>query len=544
MDSDIWSDGERLGSALLFGGSILLAFLGITFNIRFMYLTLLLKVFEIPPVECATIPALSTSHGPIDHVFHHQSDVYAGRPVNLEGEINEAFGREKIQRHSTKRKPPEQDPSSQDSSPSDSSSSELRNGSGDLIVKDEKVVIRAPTFAAPSANKRESSASRSEASSDDNGERPDNPAPEKDSKDPDPPTDDFHYELDAHLGSIKSGVEAIIDDEVTKRFSAEELRAEMFPIRMDGRTNLTLFFQSWNLLTRTNENYAFISVRLTCIWFVGFVFRYAILLPIRVLLTSWAIVILVVGTGLVGSLPNGKIKRVLYERTWLTVFRIFQQALSGGPASWRLLGRHPASTFTSVSAYLVRAKRSEGQTFLFQTFLFQTFLFQTFLFQTFLFQTFLFQTFPIKAGKRIRMGVWDQDAENAILASLRHDRAAVAQRLKDHVEVEDNPPILIFPEGVCINNTSVMQFKKGSFETGATVYPVAMRYDPRFADAFWNNSQANYLQHLYSMFTSWAVVTDVWYLAPMRAADGESAVSFANRVKAEIAQRGGLVDSD
>jgi len=25
-------------------------------------------------------------------------------------------------------------------------------------------------------------------------------------------------------------------------------------------------------------------------------------------------------------------------------------------------------------------------------------------------------------------------------------------------------PILIFPEGTCINNTSVMQFKKGSFE--------------------------------------------------------------------------------
>lgn len=25
-------------------------------------------------------------------------------------------------------------------------------------------------------------------------------------------------------------------------------------------------------------------------------------------------------------------------------------------------------------------------------------------------------------------------------------------------------PILIFPEGTCINNTSVMMFKKGSFE--------------------------------------------------------------------------------
>lgn len=29
--------------------------------------------------------------------------------------------------------------------------------------------------------------------------------------------------------------------------------------------------------------------------------------------------------------------------------------------------------------------------------------------------------------------------------------------------------------GTCINNTSVMMFKKGSFEIGATVYPVAIK---------------------------------------------------------------------
>jgi glycerol-3-phosphate O-acyltransferase 3/4 len=32
------------------------------------------------------------------------------------------------------------------------------------------------------------------------------------------------------------------------------------------------------------------------------------------------------------------------------------------------------------------------------------------------------------------------------------------------VEDPNKLPILIFPEGTCINNTSVMQFKKGSFE--------------------------------------------------------------------------------
>ena len=59
-------------------------------------------------------------------------------------------------------------------------------------------------------------------------------------------------------------------------------------------------------------------------------------------------------------------------------------------------------------------------------------------------------------------------------------------RLKEHVEDPNKLPILIFPEGTCINNTSVMQFKKGSFEVGGTIYPVAIKYDAQFGDAFWN----------------------------------------------------------
>ena len=44
-----------------------------------------------------------------------------------------------------------------------------------------------------------------------------------------------------------------------------------------------------------------------------------------------------------------------------------------------------------------------------------------------------------------------------------------------HISDPKNPPILIFPEGTCINNTSVMQFKKGSFEVGGVIYPVAIK---------------------------------------------------------------------
>jgi glycerol-3-phosphate O-acyltransferase 3/4 len=124
------------------------------------------------------------------------------------------------------------------------------------------------------------------------------------------------------------------------------------------------------------------------------------------------------------------------------------------------------------------------------------------------------------------------------------DREAVARRLKEHVEDSTKLPILIFPEGTCINNSAVMQFKKGSFEVGGVIYPVAIKYDSRFGDPFWNSHDYSMLQYLYMMMTSWAIVCDVWYLPPMTRKPGESGVDFANRVKAEIARKGGLVDLD
>lgn len=42
--------------------------------------------------------------------------------------------------------------------------------------------------------------------------------------------------------------------------------------------------------------------------------------------------------------------------------------------------------------------------------------------------------------------------------------------------------IFLVSSGTCINNTSVMMFKKGSFEIGGTIYPVAIkvRYSVRY----------------------------------------------------------------
>ncbi|XP_049788974.1 glycerol-3-phosphate acyltransferase 4 isoform X4 [Schistocerca nitens] len=230
------------------------------------------------------------------------------------------------------------------------------------------------------------------------------------------------FQLSDLLDYVKAGVEAIIEDEVTHRFEAEELK-------------------SWNLLTRTNQYYEFISWRLTVIWMAGFFVRYFFLLPLRVMICFIGI----------GQRHGG-------------FLGLLQRALArASPHIW--------------------FERSEVK-----------------------------------------------------------DREAVARRLREHVSDPNNPPILIFPEGTCINNTSVMQFKKGSFEVGGVIYPVAIKYDPKFGDAFWNSSRYSMMQYLYMMMTSWAIVCDVWYLPPMYQQEGETAIDFANRVKGVIARQGGLVD--
>lgn len=87
-----------------------------------------------------------------------------------------------------------------------------------------------------------------------------------------------------------------------------------------------------------------------------------------------------------------------------------------------------------------------------------------------------------------------------------------------------------------------MMFKKGSFEIGGTIYPVAIKYDPQFGDAFWNSSKYNIVSYLLRIMTSWAIVCHVWYMPPMVRKEGEDAVQFANRVRSAIARQGGLTE--
>ncbi|KAF5888659.1 glycerol-3-phosphate acyltransferase 3, partial [Clarias magur] len=299
----------------------------------------------------------------------------------------------------------------------------------------------------------------------------------------------------------RKGIESIVEDEVTQRFSSEEL-------------------VSWNLLTRTNNNFHYISLRLTILWGVGVIVRYGILLPLRIMLTFIGLSWLVIGTTMVGFLPNCRIKDWLSELVHVMCYRICARGLSatihyhdrenkpkkGGICVANHTSPIDVMILANDGGYAMVGQVHGGLMGVVQ-----------------------------RAMVRACPHIWFERAE-------MKDRHLVTQRLRNHVNDKNKLPILIFPEGTCINNTSVMMFKKGSFEIGGIIYPVAIKYDPLFGDAFWNSGKYSMVSYLLRMMTSWAIVCNVWYLPPVTQQEGEDAVQFANRVKSLIARQGGLLD--
>ncbi|XP_061784677.1 glycerol-3-phosphate acyltransferase 3-like isoform X1 [Nerophis lumbriciformis] len=299
----------------------------------------------------------------------------------------------------------------------------------------------------------------------------------------------------------RRGIESIVEDEVTQRFSSEEL-------------------VSWNLLTRTNNDFQYISLRLTLVYGLGIFVRYCILAPLRITLACIGLTWLVIGTSAVGLLPNWRMKFWLSEWVHVMCYRICARGLSAAiryhnrenkPQKGGICVANHTTPIDIVilcndGCYAMVGQVHGGLMGVVQ-----------------------------RAMVRSCPHVWFERAE-------MKDRHLVTKRLKDHVNDKEKLPILIFPEGTCVNNTSVMMFKKGSFEIGGTIYPVAIKYDPKFGDAFWNSSKYSMVSYLLRMMTSWALVCDVWYLPAMLQQEGEDAVQFANRVKSAIAHQGGLVD--
>lgn len=309
------------------------------------------------------------------------------------------------------------------------------------------------------------------------------------------------FRLDDACTLVRKGVTAIIDDQVTKRFNTEELR-------------------TWNLLTRTNmRNHQSISLFLGLCWFAGFIVRYFVLLPLRFVITVLGIIWLTICMALVGCLNEPLRSRVFWHVS-LMCFKILACGITAvlefHNQEYRAkkgdicVANHTSPIDVVVLAcdncYALVGQRHVG-----------------------------FLGMLERTLSRATNHVWFDRSE-------MRDRQLVVKRLEEHVSTKENFPILIFPEGTCINNSAVMMFKKGSFEASDRVCPVAIKYDPRFGDPFWNSSKHGYVYYLFLMMSSWAIKCDVWYLPPMERLPGESSAEFANRVKSEIARQGGLVD--
>ena len=120
------------------------------------------------------------------------------------------------------------------------------------------------------------------------------------------------------------------------------------------------------------------------------------------------------------------------------------------------------------------------------------------------------------------------------------DRDKVARTIKEYVKNDGRFPLLIFPEGTCVNNQYSTMFKKGAFDLDCAVCPIAVKYNKIFVDAFWSSRQQSFTMHLFELMTSWAVVADVYFLEPQYRREGETSIEFASRVQAMIARKARL----
>uniref|UniRef100_A0A914MV91 Phospholipid/glycerol acyltransferase domain-containing protein n=1 Tax=Meloidogyne incognita TaxID=6306 RepID=A0A914MV91_MELIC len=407
----------------------------------------------------------------------------------------------------------------------------------------------------------------------------------------------IHLDEDEHLERTlvnsrgwQAGIEAIIEDEVTSRFRAEQLA-------------------SWNMLTRTSVNfYQFVNWKLAILWGLGFLFRYFFLLPMRLIIFSVGLITVIFGTAFIGLFPGGRLKRWMNEKLMKVCMRIGSRAFSaiiyfhdtenkatsGGicvanhtspidvmilatDAAYALIGQSHDGFLGAIQRALSRAsshiwfERSEAKdrslvakrlAFLLKQPELSDILTIIDLYMFYIsdcMTTLMIQQSICVANHTspIDVMILATDAAYALIGQSHDGFLGAIQRAlsrasshiwferseaKDRSLVAKKLPVLIFPEGTCINNTSVMMFKKGSFEVDTNIYPIAMKYDSRFGDAFWNSSEQSYFEYLMQMMSSWALICNVWYLPAMRRNLDESAIEFANRVKKAIAVRGGLVD--
>ena len=120
------------------------------------------------------------------------------------------------------------------------------------------------------------------------------------------------------------------------------------------------------------------------------------------------------------------------------------------------------------------------------------------------------------------------------------DRVLVTRRMKSHVHNTQNKPLLIFPEGTCVNNEYTVLFHKGAFELDCLVCPIAIKYSKYYGDPYFNTREQTFTAHLVYLMTRWCMIADVYWIEGQQRGESESHVDFADRVKDMISARAKL----
>lgn len=245
------------------------------------------------------------------------------------------------------------------------------------------------------------------------------------------------FKLDDVCDFVQTGVQSIVDDEVTHRFSTEEV-------------------EQWNFLTRTQMQLN-MGLGYEILLWLSIVFRFAtffvVRLPIGITSLIWLFFIMAVFSILNFFAPDAPWKINAERYCTMVCSRLIAATFTAvinihNPQNRAKCGSVVVANHTTPidivmlavdNCFTLVGQRHGGFTGIIQS-----------------------------ACSLAQRHIW---FERKVAA----DRKMVAKRLKEHIDNPSNNPILIFPEGTCINNTGVFMFKKGCFELGATIYPVVIK---------------------------------------------------------------------
>lgn len=123
--------------------------------------------------------------------------------------------------------------------------------------------------------------------------------------------------------------------------------------------------------------------------------------------------------------------------------------------------------------------------------------------------------------------------------SDKNDSNRAFRMMNEHVK-KNKTPMLIFPEGTCVNNKYSVLFQKGAFDLDVTVCPVAIKYRKSLLDPYWNTSKHTFFVHLLYLMSRWKLDVEVYWLEPLNRLPGESSSNFAMRTKNIISEKAEL----